>query len=172
MFCENCGSKAIEGNRFCTTCGQARRSIPASDSVVSPSPELPKTPAEVSVRPDAVTSPSSADQLLGAVGLSSPPSEKALYCTHSPYERGTLGEAIRPGSDICYGCKLPYAPGSSNSGFRPVAEATTHAGVRDNVDALGNGLDADLTPQGGAGRHARWLLLIAALTALVAFSAP
>jgi hypothetical protein len=168
MFCENCGSKVVEGNRFCTACGQARRSIPASESVVSPSPELPETPAEESVRPDAVSSASSADQLRSAVGRAPLPSEKAVYCKHSPSERTKLGEAIRPGSDICYGCKLPYAPGSPSSGFRPVAEATTHAGVMGSVDALGNSLDADLTPQGGAGRHARWPLgLIAALTALV-----
>jgi hypothetical protein len=168
MFCENCGSKAIEGNRFCTACGQARRSIPASDSFVSPSPELPKTPAEECVRPDTVSSASSADQILSAAGPAPLPSEKALYCKHSPSERTKLGEAIRPGSDICYGCKLPYAPGSPNSGSRPVAEATTRAGVMGSVDALGNGLDGNLTPQGGAGRRARWPLgLIAALTALV-----
>ena len=36
------------------------------------------------------------------------------------------------------------------------------------MDPLGDSLDANLTPQGGAGRHARWRLgLIAALTALV-----
>jgi hypothetical protein len=31
MFCGNCGSKAVEGDRFCVTCGQAPR--PASESV-------------------------------------------------------------------------------------------------------------------------------------------
>ena len=164
MFCENCGSKAIEGNRFCTACGQARRFIPGSDSAVSPALEVPETPFK-----EPVSSTSSADQTLSAAGPAPLPNEDGLYCKHSPSERTTLGQAIRHGSDICYGCKLPYAPEASSSSFRPVAEATTRDGVMGSVDALGNGLDGNLTPQSGKAKaRVRWPLgLIAALTVLV-----
>ncbi len=164
MFCVNCGSKPVEGDRFCTTCGQARRSISASESVAAPVLEEPETPAEEPISAEAVESAPPVDQTVPVAQ----PGEKPLYCTHSPSERTKLGLDMHHGSDICLGCRLPYSPGSPNSGFHPVAEAPTRAGVRDDVDPLGDRLDANLTPQGGAGRHARWRLgLIAALTALV-----
>ena len=46
MFCVDCGSKAVEGDRFSTTCGQALRSISASESLAASVLEGPETPAE------------------------------------------------------------------------------------------------------------------------------
>jgi hypothetical protein len=44
MFCGNCGSKAVEGDRFCVTCGQAPRPASASQSVpvLVHDPEIPQ----------------------------------------------------------------------------------------------------------------------------------
>jgi hypothetical protein len=131
MFCGNCGSKTLVGDRFCSTCGQAQRSPSASESDAA----------------EAVESPPPADQTV----LATQPGEKALYCRHSPSERTQLGIDMRNGSDICLGCRLPYSPDSPNSGFRRAAKETTRAGLKDDVDPLGNSLDANLTSQGGAG---------------------
>jgi peptidylprolyl isomerase len=46
MFCGNCGSKAVEGNLFCVTCGQAQQSDSASESVGGPVLEQPNTLAQ------------------------------------------------------------------------------------------------------------------------------
>jgi len=159
MFCGNCGSKTLVGDRFCSTCGQARRPPSATESVAVP------VLLEESEIPDVESR--AVDQAASAGVPAAQPGEKPLYCRHSPSERTKLGIDMHNGSDICLGCRLPYSPGSPNSGFRRVARATTRAGLKDDVDHLGNSLDANLTPQGGAGRHARWRLgLIAALTAL------
>ena len=47
------------------------------------------------------------------------PAEKPSYCRHSPSERGALGRYGQDGSEICIGCRLPYAPGSPGPGLRP-----------------------------------------------------
>src|ERR1035437_5078678 len=103
MFCGNCGSKAVEGNRFCSTCGQALRPASASESGAA----------------EAVEYTPPVDQ---AVPVTQP-GEKPLYCTHSASERNMLGVDRQHGSETCLGCKLPYAPGSPGSRLRTVAES-------------------------------------------------
>jgi uncharacterized membrane protein YhaH (DUF805 family) len=49
---------------------------------------------------------------------------KPPYCRHSPAERSRLGVGRQDRSDTCLGCKLPYAPGSPNSGLRSAASGT------------------------------------------------
>jgi hypothetical protein len=56
VFCENCGSKASEDDRFCRACGEAQRPNPASKPIAVPVLKEPKTPAEQSVAVDLANS--------------------------------------------------------------------------------------------------------------------
>jgi hypothetical protein len=98
MFCSNCGTKAVQGNRFCSTCGQALRPASASESDVAEAVEC--------IPPENQTVPKAQ------------PGQKPLYCRHSPSERTMLGVDRQQGSEICLGCRLPYLPGSPNSRLR------------------------------------------------------
>lgn len=102
MFCGNCGSKAVEGNRFCSTCGQAQRPASASESDVA----------------EAVESSPPVDQTV----LVTQPGEKPLYCTHSASERNMLGVDRQHGSETCRGCRLPYFSTDPDL-IEPVAES-------------------------------------------------
>jgi hypothetical protein len=111
MFCGNCGSKVVEGNVFCVTCGRAQHSPSVTESVAVPmSVEGSKTP-DVEFR--AVHPAASAGVPV------TQPAEKPLYCRHSSSERTKLGMDMYHGSDICMGCRLPFSPDSPNSGMRP-----------------------------------------------------
>jgi peptidylprolyl isomerase len=46
MFCGRCGSRAVEGNLFCVTCGQTQQPDPRSESVAGVVTEEPKGPFE------------------------------------------------------------------------------------------------------------------------------
>lgn len=48
MFCANCGSKAVEGDRFCGACGHGLRIPSGLEPVVVPSLEGPEMPAQSS----------------------------------------------------------------------------------------------------------------------------
>jgi phage tail sheath gpL-like len=48
MFCGNCGSKTLVGDRFCSTCGQAQRPASASESDAAEAVESPP-PADQTV---------------------------------------------------------------------------------------------------------------------------
>lgn len=111
MFCGKCGSKAVEGDLFCVTCGQAQRPASASESIVGAVLEEPKTPAEDSNLAEAVQSAAPVDRTVQAVKSGGKP----LYCRHSVSERTMLGVDTDDGSETCRGCKLLYAPGSPNS---------------------------------------------------------
>lgn len=125
MFCGNCGSKAIEGNLFCVTCGQAQHSDSASESAAGPALEEPETPAEESNLAEAVSSAAPVDRTVPV----KQPGEQSLFCRHSPSERTTLGVDTTDGSEICRGCKLSYAPGSPGSGLRPAVSPTVPTSV-------------------------------------------
>jgi hypothetical protein len=111
MFCRNCGSKTLVGDYFCVTCGQAQRPASASESAAGPALEEPETPAEESNLAEAVSSAAPVDRTVPV----RQPGEQSLFCRHSPSERTTLGVDTTGGSEICRGCRLPYAPGSPNS---------------------------------------------------------
>ena len=111
MFCRNCGSKTLVGDHFCTTCAQAQRSPSATESVTVP------VLLEESETPDVESR--AVDQAARAEVPLTQPAEKPSYCRHSPSERGALGRYGQDGSEICMGCRLPYAPGSPGSGLRP-----------------------------------------------------
>src|ERR1035437_46820 len=111
MFCRNCGSKTLVGDHFCSTCGQAQRSPSATESVTVP------VLLEESETPDVESR--AVDQAARAEVPLTQPGEKPLYCRHSPSQRGALGGYWQDGSEICMGCRLPYAPGSPGSGLRP-----------------------------------------------------
>lgn len=53
MFCSNCGTKAVQGNFFCTTCGQALDPASAVEPAAIPALEEPSKPAEQSVAEEA-----------------------------------------------------------------------------------------------------------------------
>jgi hypothetical protein len=110
MFCGNCGSKTLVGDRFCNTCGQAQRSPSATESVAVPVLlEEPEKPSNESI-PAKVAGTPSVDQTgrpgVPVVQLGETPS----YCRHSLVMRKGLGADKHHGSDICLGCKLPYGP--------------------------------------------------------------
>jgi hypothetical protein len=111
MFCRNCGSKTLVGDHFCSTCGQAQRSPSATESVTVP------VLLEESETPDVESR--AVDQAARAEVPLTQPAEKPLYCRHSPFVRRALGRYRQDGSEICMGCRLPYAPGSPGSGLRP-----------------------------------------------------
>src|ERR1035437_10378334 len=123
MFCRNCGSKTLVGDHFCSTCGQAQRSPSATESVTVP------VLLEESETPDVESR--AVDQAARAEVPLTQPAEKPLYCRHSPSERGGLGSYWQAGpSEICMGCRLPYGPGSPESGLGAAAPVATGAGVK------------------------------------------
>jgi len=120
MFCGNCGKKATGSARFCGVCGQAQLPTSASKSTAGPVLEEPKPLAEVLSLAGAVQSAALADRTVPVTQ----PGEKPLFCRHSPSERTTLGVDTKDGAEICRGCGLSYAPGSSGSGIRPGVSST------------------------------------------------
>lgn len=64
------------------------------------------------------TSATPADRTVSVTITLAKPDEKAVYCRHSPAQRSTLGGYGQHGSEVCMGCRLPYAPGSPGSGPR------------------------------------------------------
>jgi hypothetical protein len=113
MFCGNCGSKAVEGDLFCVTCGQAQHSESALEPGARPVPAEPKTPSEESNPTESVPSAAPVDRTIPVTQSA----EKPVYCRHSPSERSLLGAVMQQGSQICLGCRRPYAPGSPSSGI-------------------------------------------------------
>ena len=63
MFCGNCGSRTVGGDRFCSTCGRAHRLLSASRSAEVPGLlESSKTPAGRSIAGTVVEGSPSVDQ--------------------------------------------------------------------------------------------------------------
>jgi hypothetical protein len=122
MFCGNCGTKTVEGHRFCVTCGRAQRPASGLTSVSGPVLEEPRTPAEESIalKPVEGAPPM---EVTARTGVSATqPGQEPLYCTHRRYRRTMIGVDREHGSEICLGCKLPYSPGSPNSRTEGVAQ--------------------------------------------------
>lgn len=64
MFCSNCGTKAVQGNFFCTMCGQALDpALPVKPAAI-PALEEPSKPAEQSVAAEAGASAPPVDQTI------------------------------------------------------------------------------------------------------------
>jgi uncharacterized membrane protein YhaH (DUF805 family) len=95
MFCGNCGSRTVEGNLFCVTCGQAQLPAEGSESVPGSALQGPGTRAEgiphSSNDPEASAPrpvlPYTGFPPLGSSGLLQPPE-------HGPY--GDAGGAPSP----------------------------------------------------------------------------
>jgi hypothetical protein len=122
MFCGNCGSKVVEGNLFCVTCGRAQPPASPLKSIAGLVLEERRTPAEASIALKAVESASPMD-VTARTGVSATQlGAKPLYCRHSRFQRAGLGVDREHGSEICLGCKLPYSPGSPNSRTEGVAQ--------------------------------------------------
>jgi hypothetical protein len=122
MFCGNCGTKTVEGNLFCVTCGRAQRPASGLTSVSGPVLEEPRTPAEESIalKPAEGAPPMDVTARIGVSATQ--PGQEPLYCTHRRSQRTALGVDREHGSEICLGCKLPYLPGSPNSRTEGVAQ--------------------------------------------------
>ena len=120
MFCGNCGSKAVEGNRFCIKCGREQSPTSASQSLAVPLLRGPE-PAEIARAVTVDSSPPLVDRTASAAVTLAAPAERPVYCRHSPAQRSALG---RDGSETCLGCGLPYAPGSPGSGVRLTIKPT------------------------------------------------
>ena len=108
MFCGNCGSKGVEGKRFCATCGQENGPVSTSEFVAVP---------VLLDRSETVAGGPQLDPASGTRAQGAEPGEMPSYCRHSAKERGMLGIDMHHGSDVCLGCKLPYSPESSDSRF-------------------------------------------------------
>jgi hypothetical protein len=138
MFCGNCGSEAVEGDRFCITCGRQQRSpsttVPAEVALLDRS----LTPALDGALPVGGT--------VSAGGEAEQPGEKPLYCRHNAPARTRIGVDREHGSEICLGCRLPYSPGSPNSQLRVVARTTVPAGVKPTSEGFTNPASPALSP--------------------------
>jgi len=149
MFCGNCGSRTIAGDRFCGTCGRAHRWLSASQSAaVSVLLEDSKTPSRDPIAGKVVGDSPSTDQNASYVVPAAMPGERPpSYCRHSHSERTLLRVDRQSGSETCLVCKLPYYPSEArNPAPGPLAPAATHSGVRDSVDALDSSPAADPMP--------------------------
>jgi hypothetical protein len=139
MFCGNCGSKAVEGDRFCVACGRAQRSSPSSESIAVMVLEKPEAPVGESIADDTVENLQPMDQTASAGTRQAQAAGKPSYCKHSANERTSYGVDRRHGSEICLNCELPYFPGSPLSvlgppgSVRAVAQATAPADGRPNT---------------------------------------
>ena len=118
MFCGNCGYRSVEGDRYCIRCGREQSPTPPSQSLTGPLLRGEPTPAEMTTMVKVATSVLPADRAVASTATLVKPAERPLYCRHSPSERSTLGRQGPGGSEICTGCRLPYAPGSPGSGLR------------------------------------------------------
>jgi Interferon-induced transmembrane protein len=122
MFCGNCGSKSIEGDHFCITCGREQSPTPAAQSL--PAPHLERQPAEMTSAVKVATSAPPVDRTVSPTITLVKPAERLVYCTHSPAQRSDLGGYALQGSEVCMGCRLPYAPGSPGSGLHGTVNPT------------------------------------------------
>src|ERR1035437_832286 len=130
MFCGNCGSKAVEGDRFCVACGREQRQASGSQSMSVLVLEKPDTPAGGALAVDKVDSARPVHQMARSGVPAEEPAEKPLYCRHSPAQRSDLGRYGQDGSQICMGCRLPYAPGSPGSSPDSAALRKTSSGTQ------------------------------------------
>jgi Interferon-induced transmembrane protein len=125
MFCGNCGTKSVEGDRFCIRCGREQSPTSTSQSIAAPLLERPEPPAELTNAVKVATNAPPVDRTVSATVTLVKPAEKPLYCRHSPSQRSDLGGYGQDGSEICMGCRLPYAPGSPGSGLHGAAANLT-----------------------------------------------
>jgi hypothetical protein len=125
MFCGNCGSESVEGNHYCTTCGREQSPTPAAKSLVASQSEGPKPPATTTAVRLATSTPP-ADRTVNSTVALAKPAERPVYCRHSPSERSTLRRYEQDGTELCTGCKLPYAPGSP--GYAPESPGSRRPG--------------------------------------------
>lgn len=127
MFCGHCGTRNVEGNRFCVACGQAQQPAAASEPVPVPVPvlvlEQPPITTQEPTKTQAVQSPPLTDQTVSASAPVTPAAVTPSYCRHSPSERTNFGVDREHGSETCLGCALPYWPGSPNSLLAPFDQA-------------------------------------------------
>lgn len=119
MFCGKCGNKTVEGNSFCTTCGQGLTTPSLSLSSAVPKLDQLEPTGAIPMAAKTVEGALSVSQSVSPRVLLTQPDGKPLYCRHSPAERTMLGADREHGSATCLGCELPYAPGSPNSGLAP-----------------------------------------------------
>jgi|GEM_PF-1338044 len=117
MFCGSCGTKSVEGDRFCISCGREQLPTSKSQLLVAPLLDGPEPPAEMTDVVEVATSAPPVARTLSATVTLAKPDEKRVYCRHSPSERGVLRRYEQDGSKLCTGCGLPYAPGSP--GYAP-----------------------------------------------------
>jgi hypothetical protein len=115
MFCGNCGTKTVEGNLFCVTCGRAQPPASPLKSIAGLVLEERRTPAEESIALKPVEGAPPMDVTARTGVSATQPGQEPLYCRHSRFQRTALGVDREHGSEICLGCKLPYLPGSPNS---------------------------------------------------------
>ena len=117
MFCGNCGSNAVEGDRYCIRCGREQSPTPPPPSPSAPQLRGAPTHAEMTSTVKVATSATQVDRAVATTATLMKPTERPAYCRHSPSERSNLGRQGQDGSEICTGCELPYAPGSPGSGL-------------------------------------------------------
>jgi hypothetical protein len=130
MFCGKCGNKTVEGNSFCTTCGQGLTTPSLSLSSAVPKLDQLEPAAAMSMAAKTVEGTLPVSRPVTPRVVLTQPDGKPLYCRHSPAERTMLGAEREHGSATCLGCKLPYAPGSPNSRVGPVSAGTARIASR------------------------------------------
>jgi hypothetical protein len=142
MFCGNCGSKVVEGDRFCVACGRAQSSSSGSQSMSVLAREGLETPAERPLLAVQAESAPIVDQMATERVPVAQAGEKPSYCRHSLNERYDYGVDREHGSETCLGCGLPYwgSPnsliGSPDSLLPATAQGTQLTGVKENTPGV------------------------------------
>ena len=117
MFCGSCGTRTVAGDRYCVRCGREQSPTSESQSHAAPLLDGPEPPAEMTDVVEVATNAPPVARTLSATVTLAKPDEKRVYCRHSPSERSALRRYEQDGSELCTGCRLPYAPGSP--GYAP-----------------------------------------------------
>lgn len=161
MFCANCGSKVIPGDRFCVTCGKAQRPASALESGAIFVQEAPAKLGEQSFAVQTIAETPPVDQTVTSGVAVAEPGGEPLYCRHSPSERTNFGADRQRGSVTCLSCKLPYFPGSPNFLPSVVARRTGQVTVKNKGGGVPQ--QAPLVPRPPFSGEAIWAFLLSVL---------